>query len=473
MAGYRDRKMAILLGAGVFLLYLAFMRTHIGHIDGYSMLFVTRSLVLHQDFTVPPESTLARGILGREGNSYSPWYPLLSVVTVPFYSIGEQLVLLTHSPTHEITFFFVLLVPMAFMAATGALVALLALRLGSSRRGAIIAALCFAFGTIALEYARLFFAGPLLSFLTILAIYLAFDTTPMTRNLSAIPAGLAILTKPVGIIVGPILSLYLLAKTRSLRAASWPTIGTMLGGYGYTLYNYMRFGDPFNFGGDGEINLHPPLIAESILGMLFSPGNGLIWFCPAVVIIAIALQQRKIISPGPLPARPDVLTIIAIFCGYLFIHTFIQRPLGNWHSGCSWGPRFLLPGLPPLFALAAFLQRKWKHALIASGILGFLINTPMLISNQVRYCIELGFQGIGFRDIVWDVQNSPFIAIWDVAYNQMVEALQGNLAVLEWRWLQLPFPEVPFWLGPAIAVFLLGAGITLLSFVWRRWQASF
>ena len=86
------------------------------------------------------------------GSFCCPWIALSEIVNLPAHYTAAVCAL-TLSPL--------------LTAATTALVALLALRLGSDRRGACLAALSFAFGTIALTYTGYFFAEPLLAFLTV------------------------------------------------------------------------------------------------------------------------------------------------------------------------------------------------------------------------------------------------------------------------------------------------------------------
>src|SRR5207245_6134506 len=100
------------------------------------------------------------------------------------------------------------------MGVTTGVVVMLALRLGASQPESVLAATAFAFGTIALVYAREFFAEPLLALMTVVAIYLELGSR-RERSLVGPIVALAILAKPTGAILGPILALHAALKTRS------------------------------------------------------------------------------------------------------------------------------------------------------------------------------------------------------------------------------------------------------------------
>src|SRR2546427_9248566 len=137
--------MPLALGIGTALIYLAFLAPGISNFDGLSMLTVAESLVINHNLTVPADI----GVLGRDGNSYSKLYPLLSMLAVPFVAVGVALSHLLGLPSHDLAAIFALVLPALLTAGTTSLVALLALRLGSTTEGAWLAALSFALGTIA------------------------------------------------------------------------------------------------------------------------------------------------------------------------------------------------------------------------------------------------------------------------------------------------------------------------------------
>src|ERR1700740_2491338 len=162
------------LAIGVVLIYLAFLPPGIYSIDGNAMLAVSESLVTHHSFAVPADL----GMPGRDGRFFSQWYPLLSILAVPFVAAATQAAHVLKLPAHYVAAICALVLPAVFTALTAAFVALIAQQLGSSRRGAFLAALTYAFGTIALVYARTFYAEPLLALLTAASLCLVLAGSP-------------------------------------------------------------------------------------------------------------------------------------------------------------------------------------------------------------------------------------------------------------------------------------------------------
>jgi hypothetical protein len=117
---------------------------------------------------------------------------------------------------------------------------------------------------------------------------------------------------------------------------------------------------------------------SGLAGLLFSPSRGLIIWAP---LVALALWGALVRARWPegLGARVAVtaapLALLVVMSGY-----------PNWHGGWFPGPRYLLPVLPLLFALAArgaesALERPWGRVLVALGALwGWAQLWPVVVS---------------------------------------------------------------------------------------------
>ena len=470
-AGFPERpgplKMPLALGIGTALIYLAFLAPGISNFDGLSMLTVAESLVINHNLTVPADI----GVLGRDGNSYSKLYPLLSMLAVPFVAVGVALSHLLGLPSHDLSAIFALVLPALLTAGTTSLVALLALRLGSTTEGAWLAALSFALGTIALVYARTFFAEPLLAFLTAGSLYLVLGGTVREVIGAGVFVGLAVLAKPAGVIVGPILSSYLLAKRRPLRIVAVPVFATSVGLILFAAYNFIRFGSPLSFGQPWLFKI--AAIPEGVLGLLLSPGRGLLWYCPAMILSIVGLCAA--VRSKPLEA----LMSLTLFLGYLLLYSFWTI----WPGGWSWGPRFLLPALPGLSALTGMLEKKWRKGLLILTVIGFFVNAPTLISFYERYYAEANEQGISQQALLWSPKYAPLIQAWGTAYRQLKDAVESDVRELSHRthapdgtvansralrvvavwWWVLPVAGIPRWIGIAVALLLLATGLWMVS----------
>lgn len=458
---------AFAIGAAVTLVYLAFLAPGIYSVDGNSTVGLAESLVSHFSIVLSPEFS---GVIGRGGHLYSMWYPLLSFVAVPFVLVGMALAHWLHLPVHFVSAVCALTLSALLTGAATAFVALIAVRLGATWRRAWIAAIAYAFGTIALCYAHCFYCEPLLAFVTVAAIWLAMSELRRRVLWIALCAAFSVLAKPTGVVLGPVVSVYFLLKRRSRTEIIIPTLGTAVGLLFYGIYNFARFGNPLNFGPPNFFAFR--YFSSGLAGLLFSPGRGFVWYCLPVVLFMVALPQaiRR--------AKFETAMILAVFLCYLGMHACWKY----WPGGWSWGPRFILPGLPGLAALLGLLQGKWVRVLALCTAISFLVNAPTLVSYYERYYAEADQKGIPEHAQVWSMRDAPLLNEWGAAYREIQDARthdvrelfqsrQGpatNIAssralrvVAVWWWV-LPIAHIPRWIGAALSFAVLLAGLYLL-----------
>jgi hypothetical protein len=302
----------------------------------------------------------------------------------------------------------------------------------------------------------------------VLGLVLAFDRRSPWQILSV--SALAILAKPTGLVLGPILSLYLFLKTRRVWPSVMPGLGTALGMLLYFAYNFYRFGHIRSFGAGWDFSIR--FVPEGLAGLLVSPGGGLLWFCPCVILSLLALSK--------VAARQlEVWAIVALAASFLLLHSLWIA----WSGGSSWGPRLLLPVLPGLVALTGLLQWGERKLLIAAAIVGFLLNAPTLFSSYNRYLSEAGEQGITLSSLMWEPSRSPLIHAWPAASRQIRDARHSDVRdllaqrgelparkisdsralriVAVWWWL-LPIVHVSRVWGVLASMVLIAVGIKLI-----------
>jgi len=467
------------IGLGATLVYLAFLAPGIYSIDGNSMLGLAESLAAHFSIVLPPN---AAGIVGRGGHLYSMWYPLLSFLAVPFVAVGLALAHVFHLPGHFVAAVCALPLSALLTGATAAAVAVLAVQLGATLRGAWLAAIAYEFGTIALNYARSFYCEPLLAFLTIAGVCLAVSKAHRRLGWLTACTALAVLAKPTGIILGPIVSCYFLLKRRPWTEIVLPTFGSAVGVGLYAVYNFFRFGNPLNFGPPDAFTIRG--FPAGAVGLLISPGRGLVWYCLPLVLCIVALPRAL------KTARLETLMIVAVFLAYLGIYGCWSY----WEGGWSWGPRFLLPALPVVAALLGLLRGKWVRALALFAAIGFVVNAPTLVSFYERYYAEMNQQGVSVHTQLWSVREAPLLHAWGAAYREFEDARTHDVrelfsaregaaksidssralrVVAVWWWV-LPIAHIPRWIGAAFsfAVLLLGLFVLRISFLMATREAS-
>ncbi len=466
----RTPNVPLLCAAGICLAYLAFFPAVIYPVDGNSMLAVAESLITGHGFTVPAAGL---GAIGRHGMYYSSWYPLLSILALPPVAAGVFVSRHLGLPQHYVAAVFALTLSPILAAVTAWLVAMLARRLGATTRGAIVASLAYAFGTIAMVYTRDFFADPLLALLTVAGIYFTLGDSPHEDGAAAAAAMLAVLAKPTGIVLGPCLGAYLLCRGQPARRWIAPFCATLAGLLIYFAYNWARFANPFDFGQPGAFALR--VIPYAIAGLLISPGRGLLWYCPPLIAVAAVSTANF--------RRWESALILAVAGAYLAEHSIWTF----WAGGWSWGPRLLLPALPGLMALAGLLQRRRRWLLVALSVAGFIINSPNLVSFYARYYQEAAAAKVSVRAQEWSLSSAPLFRMWGAAWRETEDAYRNadqvgtfmrqagtaplatrvessrTLRIVNLWWWMLPAVRIPRAAGAAVSLALLLTGLWLIA----------
>jgi hypothetical protein len=297
------------------------------------------------------------GAFGPNGDVYSkkgpapaflavPWYLLLHVITELNVGIGQlQATLLWNG---------------IVTAVTAALLWLTAQRLGYSERTGMALSLLFGLATIAWPYANQFFGEPL-SALSLLLVFYAMLSWRATRRwwwmaVAGGGAGLALAAVTahallIVVFAGWWLVDWLLRRRRSVDevvdirqwaiAAAAFVAPIVAAGALLMLYNFVRFGNPFDTGyhfdaGEGFTN---PLLS-GLWGLLISPYRGVFWHTPLFIasLAAFALFVRRHRSEGVLIALLSTVLIVTYSLWWM------------WWGGFAWGPRFLVP-LTPFWVL--------------------------------------------------------------------------------------------------------------------------
>lgn len=450
---------------GAWLIYLSVLAPSLATWDGGGMLRVAVSVVEKHSITVPAPF----GVPGRGGQTYAIWYPLLSVVAIPFAAAGLLAARYAHLPSiYVVSVFAILLSTIIAALNVGATYYLARSRLGASHRRALAAALAFGFGTLALWYSRTFYADPLLALLVTLAMIVLFADEP-SGALLALLCGLAILAKPVGVLLAPAAFLYLVVR-RKYRTAFVSAAGAALGAGLYAAYDWARFGNVFASGQPNLWSLRE--LPRGLAGLLVSPGVGLLICCP-VVILAIRRRLSR-----------EAWFIWGLTGGFLLLYSCWLR----WYAS-DWGPRFLLPVVPALVALSVLTRHK--RAWLALAMLGLVMQVPTLFGAPERYEAVLRQRDIPRRSATWNLKLAPTSGMWGSAIAQLRAAEHTNLRefatyrphaarlaqardfrIVPLWWWMLPLVHLPRALGIVVAAFEMIVGLWMI-FWWGSANSYF
>jgi hypothetical protein len=332
-------------GLLVFLMSFGFYAATTQQLVGYEPETgaITEGLVLEGHFwdvdnaAIP---SLEAGFPGRGGHLYGRTGLLQPLLEAPFYAAGHFID--GHfgwaEPNPYRLVFLWFYNPFVAALAAVAMFALVYLTRKSVGWAAAIAAL-FVFASLAWPYAKI---GMETTFMFAVLAAFAFAAWARDRptvaawSATGFAAGAVAATKPYGAISFLPLAIMLwpiwsgLDRRRQLRlglAAVLPVLAWLVA-IGW--YNWVRFGSLTDFGyPESSLTLSMPLNA---LGMLFSPGKGLILYSPLVILGVLGLPRLW---------RADRWLTVALLV--LFAALTCLSGASTYWGDEVWGPRYLVP----------------------------------------------------------------------------------------------------------------------------------
>lgn len=269
----------------------------------------------------------------------------------------------------------------------------------TSAARALASALTFGVGTSLFSTAQALWQHPaVLVFLSITLAALDAMESPgdatrlRSSSIAALSLALTAACRPACIPMCAILFLYLIHRRRP-QAALLITIA-LLPAMAVGFYNQMFFGAPWRFGqsvGGRFFGSFP----ESIVGLLVSPGRGLLVFTPIALLAGWALIRA---ARSASMARGLSAAALAHF---LFISSW-----NEWHGGESFGPRLLTDMLPLLFFFLPEALDAWPK--IGAALAVVSVGVQLIGGWTYDYRWErLHQRGRVFDAALWSWTDSP------------------------------------------------------------------
>jgi hypothetical protein len=278
-----------------------------------------------------------------------------------------------------------LIVPFLCVCAAAAAAGWVAIGLGLGTGAVVTAVLLAAIGSPLGAYAALDLSEPLQAAALTIALACAVASTHpdnaqrralVYSALAGVIAGVAVLTKSSLWIAVPFALLPLLgagSSTRLRERLSMAAVGLAGPVIVWLWFERTRFGSLFA-SYSGEQFSHPLL--DGLWRLLVAPNRGLLLYFPALALsIAAAVLWHRTAAAR---TRLVVVASVSMFAALLAV----AARWWAWHGLWGWGPRLLVPAIPPLAVAAAITTDRWPSLARRGVLLGsVLINVPGLLQN--------------------------------------------------------------------------------------------
>lgn len=458
----------LIVGIFFFFLFVNVLTSggHLDWWDGIEAFLVTESMVLKHSAKLHPDvptletmpfdisyTIYANKVLQTGNNSLSkdtiilePVYTVrsvfLSAIGVPFY----YLALAISAPPIAVIG---LLVNSMLIAITCVIVFCFSYEL--YRKGWISFALSLIFGVCSFvwPYHTSFWVQPLQGLTLIAGTYFLYkgiqyhkDFKPSRENhsrliqlvwnrvtrltvLAGVLLGLSVFAHPTSAVLLPGFIVYTIfsLKWKGRNVTIFFAVALIMTLFFVGLTNFLRFGSftEFGYGYFGTLATHNGW--AGLIGLLFSPGAGLIYFFPISILLLVAAKYMYYTNRG-----------LLLLCGYIIIANWLYMGTLSfgfepyaWSGAIAWGPRYLVPILPFITIILGELLLKtaqikdgrrkliMKASIITLAALGFYVN---LVGTLVwyQYGIMYGWE----RDQLGKFTNNMDIMTWNPYYSPIV-----------------------------------------------------
>ncbi len=324
---------------------------------------------------------------GGNGRAYSKYGLGLSLVELPLVVLARGTSqMFGFSQSGVQTALLSLLNPLATALAAALLFAMCE-RLGASRTAARLAALAYAFATLAWASAISDNSDALQAFLVTLAAWgLAGgggDRPNRALWVSGASLGWGVLTKTSIAVLAPpfVVGAWLVCRSRgmswrdALAGSARVAAPVAAGILALAWLNWTRFGSMTTTGYNTPVLTHP--LWSGLYGLLLGPNKGVVFYAPLVLLAPlglVALWRRSISLAAAL-----ILSVI--------VWTPLNAIFYQWGGGWCWGPRYLLPILPFSFVAIGMTFDRPTAGLIARALCtaGFMINLLGVVVSEDAY----------------------------------------------------------------------------------------
>lgn len=410
--------------------------------DETSTFLTIESIVRHATLDIPPNSPNATA---HDGKVYTWYEPGNTILGIPLYIVGYALanILPLSAPLTELFLRGAVSCTSAFIAGWLAVVFYGFCRgLLLDVHKSVIMTMALLFSTFLFPYFKLFMRDSLLTLCLLGGVRAVMENVHVNKNhrmlmISGFFLGYGVLTKLAFLVNVIPIFLYIAAKMkedreqppkRKLIALAYFLVPMFVVGIGgNALYNILRFGNPLTLGYAAGTTFTTPLLT-GLFGLLLSPGKGLLWFSPLLILLFWAFGDFWKVKPRE----------AACIAGIFAVNLLLYGSYTAWGGDGGWGPRYLAPLVPLLLLPVAFYVAKAKSLVkrIAIGltVIGVIIQvggTGVYAGSYLREIKEFPYQkDWGDPEFLYKSHFipdfSPIIGHWRVLLRNGGEHLRGE-----------------------------------------------
>jgi hypothetical protein len=356
------------------------------------------SLVGEGDFDLDeyPEvsAPFAREVAGRRLSIYPP---LSALLAAPLFAAARALFELDEAGSALAG-----KLAASLLSSLAAAVMFLAVGRRWPRPAAAATALLFAFGTSVWSTSQSLWQHPaalLFLALALLALVRAEDDDAWAAR-AGLPLALAVAARHAALPLVAVLAAGILVRwpRRTLGFALWAAPAIL----GVLLYDALHFGSPFAHGFSGSLSQRfSGAWGTGHLGLLLSPGRGLLVFTPLAAVAALGWFREL--------RRPFERPLAASLGCAVLAHWLVMGAWGEWPGGWCWGPRLMSETLPLLFFfLPAGLERAGRLGALAAAV-SVLFQAVGAFSYDYRQERLLVRRGEDPMSVVWSLEDGPLV----------------------------------------------------------------
>lgn len=340
---------------------------------------------------------------GPDGRIYSQYALLPSLAHLPGRLIHTALVGRDDSrPAAQLVVVLTSHLAPALCAALTCALAFATMLSLARRRSALLATGAIAFASMLFVYARYPMSEALQAACVMGFVY---ELARITRGEHDLRRGIALglwagavinakLVLVLGVLGGVVAAAFIVRERAALRRLA---TGAVLGGLPWLalllVYNHLRWGSPFDTGYGETLSMMRESIPSGLLGLLLSPGKGLVWFSPVIVLSVLALARCW--TPH---RRVAVVVLAVVIPPLLFYARFL-----SWSGDYCWGPRYLVFAIAPLSLLLApwldhergRLGRWFVRGVIGASIAIQLLGASIFWDHWIRLSREARIEWLG------------------------------------------------------------------------------